>query len=80
MTASSARAQAIDPELLRELLGITLAEARVASLVGIAPREMSAMLGVTEDTVRTTLKRVFAKTGVSRQAELAALLGRIVLA
>jgi hypothetical protein len=47
--------------------------------IGAAPREAAASLGLTEETVRTVLKRVFAKTGVSRQAELAALVGRIGL-
>lgn len=70
-----------DPTIVRDLLNLTLGEARVASLVGsgISPREAAAKLGITEETARTTLKRVFAKTGVSRQTELATLLGRIAL-
>jgi len=36
-------------------------------------------LGITEETARTALKRVFAKVGVSRQSELAALLTKLVL-
>ena len=69
----------VDPTVLRDLLGLTLAEARVASLVGsgLSPRDAGAALGVVEETVRTVLKRVFAKTGVSRQAELVALLARV---
>ena len=70
-----------DPSLIRDLLGITLGEARVAALVGsgLAPREAAKRLGITEETARTTLKRVFAKVGVSRQSELAALLARLTL-
>lgn len=70
-----------DPALVRDLLGLTLGEARVASLVGsgIAPREAAAKLGITEETARTALKRVFSKTGVSRQSELVALLTKLVL-
>ena len=80
---------AIDPEgrepadaaLVRDVLGLTLGEARVAALVGsgLAPREAADKLSITEETARTVLKHVFSKTGVSRQSELVALLGRMVL-
>jgi DNA-binding CsgD family transcriptional regulator len=71
----------IDPGLARDLLNVTTGEARVAALVGsgLAPREAAERLGITEETARTTLKRVFAKVGVSRQSELAALLARLTL-
>src|SRR5258708_36886692 len=67
--------------LVRDILGLTLAEARVAALVGSgqAPREAAGKLGITEETARTVLKRVFAKVGVSRQSELASLLTKLVL-
>jgi DNA-binding CsgD family transcriptional regulator len=70
-----------DPALVRDLLGLTLSEARLASLVGngLPPRDAATRLGITEETARTTLKRVFSKIGVSRQSELAALLTRLVL-
>ena len=70
-----------DPAVVRDILGLTLGEARVAALVssGLPPREAASQLGITEETARTTLKRVFAKTGVSRQIELAALLAKLVL-
>ena len=60
---------------------MTLGEARVASLVGagVPPREAAEKLGISEETARTVLKRVFAKTGISRQSELAGLLTRLVL-
>jgi DNA-binding CsgD family transcriptional regulator len=68
-----------DAALVRDLLGLTLGEARVASLIGngLPPREAAKKLGITEETARTTLKRVFSKVGVSRQSELAALLSRL---
>jgi DNA-binding CsgD family transcriptional regulator/PAS domain-containing protein len=68
-----------DPALLRDLLGLTLGEARVAALIaaGLSPREASEKLGITEETGRTLLKRAFNKSGVSRQSELAALIARI---
>jgi DNA-binding CsgD family transcriptional regulator len=70
-----------DPSLIRDVLGLTLGEARIAALVGVgtAPRDAAAKLGISEDTVRTVLKRVFAKAGVSRQSELAALMAKLVL-
>jgi DNA-binding CsgD family transcriptional regulator/GAF domain-containing protein len=70
-----------DPALVRDLFGLTLGEARVAALVGSgqAPREAAERLGIAEETARTTLKRVFAKVGVSRQSELASLLTKLVL-
>jgi DNA-binding CsgD family transcriptional regulator/PAS domain-containing protein len=70
-----------DPAQVRDLLGLTLGEARVAALVGsgMAPREAATRLGIGEETARTALKRVFAKVGVSRQSELTALLTKLVL-
>lgn len=70
-----------DPALVRDLFGLTLAEARIAALIGagLAPRNASLALGISEETARTTLKRVFAKVGVSRQSELAALLMKLSL-
>ena len=70
-----------DPALVRDVLGLTLGEARVAALVGsgLSPRESAENLGITEETARTVLKRVFSKTGVARQSELVALLTKLVL-
>ena len=70
-----------DPAMVRDLLGLTLGEARVATLVGsgLAPRESAQKLGIAEETARTTLERVFDKVGISRQSELVGLLTRLVL-
>lgn len=70
-----------DPTLVRDLLGLTLSEAKLASLVGlgVGPRKAAAKLAVSEATARTVLKRVFAKVGVSRQSELAVLMSRLML-
>jgi DNA-binding CsgD family transcriptional regulator len=56
--------------------GITRAEARLASMLadGISLEEVAEALLVSIQTVRSQLKSVFAKTGVTRQAELVALL------
>jgi DNA-binding CsgD family transcriptional regulator/PAS domain-containing protein len=75
------RNEPVDPTILRDLMGLTLAEARVATLVGsgLAPKTAAGRLGITEETTRTVLKRVFSKTGVSRQSELVALLAGLVI-
>jgi DNA-binding CsgD family transcriptional regulator len=75
------RAEPPDPAVVRDIFGLTLGEARIASLVssGVAPKEAADRLGIAEDTARNVLKRVFAKLDVSRQSELAVLLGRLVL-
>jgi DNA-binding CsgD family transcriptional regulator len=70
-----------DPSLVRDLLGLTLGEARVASLIGsgLLPRTAAERLGISEETARKTLKKVFAKVGISRQSELSVLLSKLVL-
>lgn len=71
-----AAGQPADPALVRDLLGLTLAEARLAALVacGQSLKEAAESLRITENTARTVLKRIYGKTGISRQTELAALL------
>lgn len=61
---------------LRRIYGLTTAEARIASLLacGYSARELADVAGVTYETARTTIKRVFTKCGVKRQGELVALL------
>jgi DNA-binding CsgD family transcriptional regulator/PAS domain-containing protein len=70
-----------DPALVRDVLGLTLSEARLAALVGtgLGTGQAAKRLGITEGTARTALKRVFQKVGVSRQSELAALLTKLIL-
>ena len=62
-------------------LALSGAEARVAALVGqgLAPRDVAERLALTEGTVRTTLKQVFGKLGVSRQGELVRLVTQLSL-
>ncbi|MBR0993232.1 LuxR family transcriptional regulator [Bradyrhizobium japonicum] len=63
-------------EVLQGLFDLTPAEAQVAR--GVARAEtidaLAATIGVTRETVRTQLKAVLAKTGLSRQQELVSLL------
>jgi DNA-binding CsgD family transcriptional regulator len=72
---------AADPAIVRDLLGLTLGEARVAALVGsgLSPVQAAQKLGIAEGTARVVLKRVFSKIGVSRQSELTALLSKTVV-
>lgn len=67
--------------ILQALFDLTRAEARVAKGIaeGQAPAELARTLGLSVDTIRTQLKSVFAKVGVSRQAELVRLLGGLAL-
>jgi PAS domain S-box-containing protein len=69
------------PDLVQRLFALAPAEARVATLIGsgLSPRQAAKKLGISEGNVRTTLKRVFAKVGVSRQSELALLLAKLTL-
>lgn len=61
-------------ESLSALYGLTTAEAKLASLLvdGLSLEQAAASLGVSIQTLRSQLKAVFAKTQVSRQAELVA--------
>lgn len=67
---------ALDRELLASLYDLTPAETRVAELLsqGFSPAAVAADLGITINTVRTHLKRIFEKTGIGRQSELVRLL------
>jgi DNA-binding CsgD family transcriptional regulator len=57
---------------VREMLPLTPTEAEIsASLAnGFSVCETAARLGVAETTVRTHLRSIFAKTGVTRQPQL----------
>ncbi len=68
-----------DPQALRDLLGLTLAEARLAAVLGegLSLVEAARRLGIAHNTAKVQLRSVFAKTGVHRQAQLVALLASI---
>jgi len=63
-------------EALRQLYGLTPAEARLAALVaeGLGLPEVATRLGVARETAKSTLRAVFAKTGTRKQGELVRLL------
>ncbi len=68
-------------DLARRLFALNPAEARVAALIcgGLSPRHAAEKLDISEGNVRTTLKHVFTKVGISRQSELAILLTKLAL-
>jgi DNA-binding CsgD family transcriptional regulator len=59
-------------QILGELFDLTPAEANLATLLarGLSLAQVSAAQGTSQHTARAQLKSIFAKTGVSRQAEL----------
>lgn len=61
------------------LLGLTEGEARIAAAVGAgnSPQVAARGLGLAVSTIRSTLKRVYDKLGIRRQAELATLVSRL---
>jgi DNA-binding CsgD family transcriptional regulator len=61
-----------DAVILRNLLGLSEAEARIAHSLaeGLKLDEAAERSGVTVSTARTYLKQIFQKTGVNRQSEL----------
>ena len=69
----------IGGEAVRGMLGLTPAETRVAVALaaGLAPAEVADALGLSVETVRVHLRAAYGKAGVSRQAELVALLREI---
>jgi DNA-binding CsgD family transcriptional regulator len=68
-----------DPELLKKLFDLTPKEAEVASKLcaGRTMEQAAGELGMQYETVRTHLRRIFSKTGTSRQTELVILLGKL---
>lgn len=66
------RTRTPDSALLEQLLNFTPAESRlaVALAAGKTVQEFAEETGVSLNTARTHLKRIFSKAGVSRQAEL----------
>ena len=66
----------VSPDALEGLYGLTPAEAALAALLveGLTLQQAAAARGVVVETARSHLKRIFAKTGTTRQSELVRLL------
>jgi DNA-binding CsgD family transcriptional regulator/PAS domain-containing protein len=69
-----------DPQALRQLLGLTTAEARLTAMLakGHTLVEAARQLGIAHNTSKAQLRAVFAKTGVHRQSQLVALLASLM--
>ncbi len=69
----------LDPQVLRDVLGLTMAEARLACVLnaGLTLVEAARQLGIAHNTAKVQLRSVFAKTGVHRQAQLIAMLATL---
>jgi DNA-binding CsgD family transcriptional regulator len=68
-------------ERIQRLWNLTQTEARIASMLatGMSPRQVSDRLGISFNTVRCHVSRIYLKTDTSRQAELVCLLSRLGL-
>ena len=62
----------IDPAFVETVLGLTPAESQIAVLLaeGRTPRDIAAMTGRKERTVRWHVQQIFEKRGISRQVDL----------
>src|SRR5215471_10577897 len=67
---------ALDSRVLRQLFGLTPAEIRlcIALSKGKSVEEYAREAGISSNTARTHVKRIYSKTGVRRQSELVRLL------
>ena len=72
VVADPASKTRIDPAVAAAALGLTGMESRVAVLLaeGMNVREVAAATGRKESTIRSHVKHMFAKHGLSRQADL----------
>src|SRR5829696_9575955 len=66
---------------LQQAFGLTPAEAQTASLVGsgLSPQDAADQCGLSVGTIRSELKSIFAKVGISRQSELASTVAHLAL-
>ena len=72
LVVDPANGTAIDPAAAADALGLTQMEGRVAVLLaqGMSVHQIAAATGRKESTIRSHVKHMFAKHGLSRQAEL----------
>jgi DNA-binding CsgD family transcriptional regulator/PAS domain-containing protein len=77
--STTTSASPLPEAVLTTLFDLTPAEARVLMTVGAgnSPSQSAASLGVSENTLKTHLNRIYAKTGKSRQADLVKLVSEI---
>lgn len=68
-----------DASRLLQMMGLTQAEARLGALIGggLSAKQAAAELSISENTARSTLKSVYDKLGIGKQAELGHLVARL---
>jgi DNA-binding CsgD family transcriptional regulator len=66
----------IDDELLQSTYDLTASETRICAMLanGESVESVSEKLGISPNTARTHIKRIFSKTGAARQSELVKLM------
>jgi len=71
----------VPADWVMDAYGLTRAEAKVALAAssGITVSEAARQLGLSQNTIKTHLRKVFAKTGTGRQSELARLIASVGL-
>lgn len=69
---------AISGKLIAEIFGLTKSESAVAAILasGAPVSDITATLHLTESTVRSYIKQIYAKMGINRQAELIAIVSK----
>jgi DNA-binding CsgD family transcriptional regulator/PAS domain-containing protein len=77
--STTTSASPLPEAVLATLFELTPAEARVLVTIGggMSPAKSAVSLGVSENTLKTHLNRIYAKTGKSRQADLVKLVSEI---
>lgn len=65
----------IQPELIQQLFSLTPSEAKLAARLaeGLSLNQAATQIHITEKSARSYCKRIYAKTGVTRQTELVSL-------
>ena len=82
MITDPEHAPTLSPQLATELYGLTPTESKIAVAVasGKRPDDISAEFGIAQSTINFHLNNIFRKTGTTRQADLVALLVRMIVA
>lgn len=70
-----------DSDIVKQGLGLTAAEAKLAAQLGAGTTlaDAASELGIAFHTARTQLKHIFAKTGARRQSKLVGLIGDLAI-
>ena len=75
----AASSRSADDRILQTLFGLTSAESRLAQalVAGLPPKRIADRFALSENTIRTQIKSLYAKTDTRGLASLTALLSRL---